>query len=171
MCLKWQTAKDLFGHSKERVDLLNRTAVDFFHVCQTTFRDDVFIGLSRLTDPLKSAGKDNLCLQRLLERLQLSSGPTILPDFAGHVSQAERLCEPFRQYRHKKLAHLDLAVALSSPSESLPNITIGQINEAITAVGDALNLFGMVLLRYHNIFSNDHADRWRPFVDLLSGKR
>jgi hypothetical protein len=142
VCLKWQTAKDLFGHSQERVDLLNRTATDFFHICQTTFRDEVFIGLSRLTDPLQSAGKDNLCLQRLYEQLHPDDLPKFFPNFGERISEAQRLCEPFRTYRHKKLAHLDLSVALSSPSESLPQITIGQIDEAVTAVGDALNSFG-----------------------------
>jgi hypothetical protein len=140
--LKWQTAKDLFGHSQERVDLLNRTAVSFFQVCQSTFRDDTFIGLSRLTDPLQSAGKDNLSLDRLLESLDRQVHSQLATDLAELISKAKELCKPFREYRHKKLAHLDLDTVLNTQTDSLPTITIGETNRALKSVYDVLNRFG-----------------------------
>lgn len=144
--LEWLTAKDLFGTSTARVDLLNRTAVNFFQVCQSTFRDGTFIGLSRLTDPLQIFGKDNLSLDRLLEGLDKEVYSQFAIELSSLISIAKALCEPFRQYRHKKLAHRDLLTVLNPGTNSLPSITVGEINRGLKSVQDVVNRFGQYFL-------------------------
>jgi hypothetical protein len=93
---KWQTAMQLFGEEKARIDLLNKTAQSFFFVVQVTLRDDVFLTLSRFTDPLKSAGQDNLVIGRLLEHLNKSEHPTFYKQLADAIDLANKACKPFR---------------------------------------------------------------------------
>jgi hypothetical protein len=150
--LKWVTAKDLFGHSKERSELLDRTAGHFFQVCQSTFRDDIFIALTRLTGPMKSRGKDNLCLNRLLKHLGKQSHPKLAKDLENKIVDASRLCEPFFDHRNRKLAHLDFGLAIDPTSVPLPTITVGQVNAAVKAVQDIVNGFGAYFLDTTTLF-------------------
>jgi hypothetical protein len=144
--LKWLTAKDLFGHSKERSELLDRTAGNFFNVCQSTFRSDVFIALTRLTGPMKSHGKDNLCLKRLLKHLDSHRHPKFAADLEKQIVDASQLCEPFVDHRNRKLAHLDFGLALDASSAPLPTITVAQVNVALKSVQDIVNNFGRYFL-------------------------
>jgi hypothetical protein len=140
--LKWKTALQLFAVSEERIKLLNRTASGFFLVCQTTFRDDVFLSLSRLTDPLQSTGKDNLTLSRLTEHLDKMEHAELFEILEKKISLAIDNCKPFREYRHKTLAHTDLEKRLFLYRDPLPEISANQVNEAIQSVQDTLNTFG-----------------------------
>lgn len=69
--LKWQDFRALFANSEQTVELLNQTAPIFFHHLQRALWEDVLRHLCRLTDPPKSAGRDNLTLLRL---------PDMIPD-------------------------------------------------------------------------------------------
>src|SRR5579862_352192 len=62
---KWQEYRALFGHSPERVDLLNRNAAFFFRVVEDSLWEDVLLHISRLTDPIRSGGNENLSVQCL----------------------------------------------------------------------------------------------------------
>ena len=144
--LKWLTAKALFGHSMERSQLLDRTAGSFFHVCQSTFRDDIFIGLTRLTGPLKSHNKDNLCVTRLLKHLDKQVHPKLAIELEKQIADAKDLCEPFVDHRNRKLAHLDFGLALDASAVPLPTISVGQVNTALKSVQDIVNSFGRYFL-------------------------
>ena len=62
---KWLEYRKLYGHSPERIDLLNQTAAFFFRVVQDVLWEDILLHLARLTGPRKSAGKANLTLLML----------------------------------------------------------------------------------------------------------
>jgi hypothetical protein len=64
---KWNQYRQLFGHSRQRVELLNEVASHFFRIVQDALWDDVILHLARLTDPLRSRGKANLSLRKLPE--------------------------------------------------------------------------------------------------------
>ncbi|MBE0411740.1 MAG: hypothetical protein IBX69_18590, partial [Anaerolineales bacterium] len=63
---KWLEYKKLFAVSPERIDLLNGTSSFFFGVVQEVLWNDILLHLTRITDPPKSAGKQNLSIQQLL---------------------------------------------------------------------------------------------------------
>jgi hypothetical protein len=139
--LKWRTAKGLFAVSQKQCELLDRTANAFFQVCQVTFRDETFLSLSRLTDPLRTSGHDNLCLDRLSTHLEKSAHPQFASKLEELISNAKDACNPVRLYRMRKLAHADLATVLSFHPEPLPEITLGQVDRALAGVQNVLNSF------------------------------
>ena len=62
---KWKQYRQLFGYSEERADLLNKASGYFFKIIQDALWDNIILHISRLTDPVKSAGKDNLTFLQL----------------------------------------------------------------------------------------------------------
>src|SRR5277367_5836147 len=61
---KWLNYNYLYGHSQERVEVLNKCGSTFFNMVQSLFLDDFISTLSRLTDPAEKFGS-NLCLEQL----------------------------------------------------------------------------------------------------------
>ena len=59
---KWIEYVELFGTKRSRIELLNKAAPAFFKVVQDSLWEDTIIHIARLTDPPKSAGKDNLTI-------------------------------------------------------------------------------------------------------------
>ena len=65
LCLNWQDLRAIFVSGKETLDLLNRAAPRFFSNLQRMMFENALLHLCRLTDPLRSAGKDTLTILRL----------------------------------------------------------------------------------------------------------
>jgi hypothetical protein len=84
---KWQQYRALFAESPERIDLLNKVAGFFFQVIQDVLWEDVVLHIARLTDPARSAGKDNLTLLRLEGAI---SDRALSAEVAVVVEQGER---------------------------------------------------------------------------------
>ncbi len=111
---EWKTLIELFGSGEVRANLLHRTANGFFDTVYQVLLRDVLLGIARLCDPLKTAGQDNLVLERLLQLPEVLAAEdllaTVTDQFAGVKAQAK----PFREYRHKYLAHLDLLTSVQA---------------------------------------------------------
>lgn len=84
--VKWSEYRALFASDKETLDLLNHAAPAFFHNLQRLMWEDVLLHLCRLTDPPKSAGKDNLTLMRIP---LLISDPDLKKDVEGLANTAK----------------------------------------------------------------------------------
>lgn len=67
---KWIVLNQLFDGSEEKVKLLNRSVSFFFGIVPRSFFKDTMLGISRLTDPSTTAGKDNLSLEKLIFKLR-----------------------------------------------------------------------------------------------------
>lgn len=130
----------LFGN-QERVYLFTRTAPAFFQVCQTTFTDDVFLALSRITDSPKTSGQKNLIIGRIIETLDATQHPVLYEDMTKLITAATEACQSFKLHRHKRLAHNDLNFKLQTTTKLLPGIPIAEINRAIESLQDVLNAF------------------------------
>ena len=150
--LKWLTAHELFGVSEERVELLNRTAGGFFSVIQVSLRDDTFISLSRLTDPIQSAGKDNLTLLTLSEHLAQFRDRQFLESLQKQITDSIAKCEGIRIWRNKRLAHSDLNVLLKYDPSPLPGISVKQVDDAIRFIQDVINTFSQYFFGTINYF-------------------
>ena len=58
--MKWEEYLELFGKTSSRIHLLNQSAPVFFKIVQDSLWENIILHLARLTDPPKSAGKNNL---------------------------------------------------------------------------------------------------------------
>lgn len=74
----WDYYKQLFGHSPQRIDLLNETAPAFFFIIQEVLISDLITSLCKLTDTattkIRGEEHENLSLYTLQKRLCLASG-------------------------------------------------------------------------------------------------
>jgi hypothetical protein len=137
---KWNQYRQLFGHSEERVDLLNRVGGHFFRIVQDALWDNVILHIARLTDTItsgpKSSPKDNLTLRRL---------PEVIPN-AGRKKEVEALIDTAllsssfaRDWRNRSLAHIDLKLALQTGANPLPGISREQVENTLSAFRSVLN--------------------------------
>lgn len=63
--LYWKEFVELFGTNEKRIERLNQAAPGFFRMLQDELFQTNVLHIARLTDPPKSAGKDNLTLHNL----------------------------------------------------------------------------------------------------------
>jgi hypothetical protein len=134
--MRWAIYRQLFAQSDRRIGLLNDAAPVFFSVVQRTLFDDVVLDLTRLTDPPRSRGKDNLTLRRLADHVP---DPEFRLEIARLAEVALDACECLRDRRNRQLAHDDLSLALSKPTEPIRGISYADIESALSAVRKLLN--------------------------------
>ena len=91
---------------------------------QRTLFNDVVLDLTRLTGPPRSVGKDNLTLRRIAEHV---SDPELHLEIARLGQAAFDACECLRDRRNRQLAHDDLSLALSRPTEPVRGISRADI--------------------------------------------
>lgn len=133
--VEWYAFQELFGTKPSRVELLNEGAGVVCHIVQFTLFDHILLHLCRLTDPVRSCGKDNLSLKRLLTLINERS---FRQELEPLVTDANDKCQFARELRNRVIAHRDLSVALRQPAEPLPNVTVGHITDAIAAIATAV---------------------------------
>ncbi|MCW5959952.1 MAG: hypothetical protein KIS76_07300 [Pyrinomonadaceae bacterium] len=115
----WLIFKQLFATNEERVKLLNDFAPIFFRYCQDSFANDIILSIARLTDPIKSSGKNTLSLEQLISKIN----PTLYSDLRNSIDRQylalKKVCKPIKNVRNQKLAHNDLLTSLKlNPSLS-----------------------------------------------------
>jgi hypothetical protein len=134
--LRWALYNQLFAKSERRTALLNETAGSFFGALQSVLFDDLVLDLARLTDPPRSAGKENLTLRRIPA---LISDPELQLEVRGLVEAAVSACASMRDWRNRRLAHADLLLALAPSVSPLPGIGHADMEAALLAVRELRN--------------------------------
>ena len=134
--IKWQQYIELYGTKPERIDLLNRAAGLFFRVVQDSLWEDTLLHLTRLTGPPRSAGKDNLTVQRL---------PTLIADekfrieIQNLVKAAVDETAFAKDWRNRHIAHDDLARAIKDPkAKMLAPASRKHVKDALRAISRIL---------------------------------
>ncbi|SED04541.1 hypothetical protein [Bradyrhizobium erythrophlei] len=134
--LYWAEYKELFGTKPARIDLMNQAAPAFFHMLQEELWDNRLMHLARITDSPKSVGKDNLTVRNLpdlIDDARLKAKVAALVDIA---LDATKFC---RDWRNRRIGHIDLALATGAPAAPLAETNRKQVNEALKAIADVMN--------------------------------
>ena len=137
---EWKIVTELFGGGQEQADLINATAGGFFDTVYRTLMRDILLEVSRLTDPLATAGKDKLVLERLALLPEVQAVDGLAARVSAKLADVKSQAASIRDYRNKYLAHLDLAVTIGPSSDVLPSITRQDIDGVLAAVSDLFNL-------------------------------
>jgi hypothetical protein len=165
---KWSEYVALFGTNPGRIDLLNSAASKFFRTILDSLWDDVLLHLARLTDSPKSMGKDNLTVRRLPQLGKLKS--TSIP-IADLVAKAVAATEFARDWRNRKLAHGDLALALGRQVHPLAPASSKSVKDALQSLVAVLNALAEVYLGSTTMFESDGADAETLLYILRDGLR
>ena len=139
--MRYKEIRKLFGDA-ERVKLLNAIGGGLFRDVQQMSWSDLMVRLTRLTDPPKSAGKDNLTLRRLPDHC----GEDLREEVSGLVSKAVTAAAFARDWRNRHISHSDLARAIDPSAEPLAPADLRKVKAALDAVHAVLNAICVRLL-------------------------
>jgi hypothetical protein len=133
---KWSQFVALFGTKQERLNLLNGAARSFFRLVQDCLREDVLLHISRLTDSPKVGKKTNLSVRRLT----LLVSPQLAPALEKVVQSCLVKCEFARDWRNRRVAHIDLDLAMmDKPVTPLAIATRKGVSEALESIATVLD--------------------------------
>ena len=153
--------RELFSNA-ERVELLNAiSGGGFLWDMQHILWDDLMLRVSRLTDPIQTAGKDNLTVQLLppfCVEPQLREEVRILADAAVEATKFAR------DWRNRHISHADLARAIEPNAEPLAQASLGQVAAALDAVHAVLNVISVRKLNAEIMNKVVFPPRARAFV-------
>lgn len=167
---EWKSLLQLFGVSQAQSDFLNKVAGAFFDTVYQTLIRDILLGISRLTDPLSTAGKDNLVLERLATLPEVQADSALSTKVAVKLSEVKGKATSIRDYRNKYLAHLDLAASLGPGSDVLPGIKRLDIDAVLDGFADLFNLIEQALREQYRYVQGSVDPRW-PRVPLEASGR
>ncbi|MBI4537085.1 MAG: hypothetical protein HY712_03910 [candidate division NC10 bacterium] len=151
---EWKILLELFAAGDETSKLLNDTAGALFETLYRVLIRDILLGVARLTDPLKTAGKDNLVLERVTLLPEVVADTALSRAAAEILDEIKALATPFRDYRNKYLAHLDLPTSLSPSGDVLPGIKRQDVDAVVTAFAKLFNRVDGPLRDRHVVFKD-----------------
>ena len=128
---RWHEYVALYGDKPSRVDLLNDAAPGFFRVVQDTIWEATLLHIARLTDPPRSAGKENLTILRLAP---LVSDAILAQRVKAQTDAAVNATAFCRDWRNRRIAHSDFGLALDGHSEPLAVASREKVNLALSAI-------------------------------------
>lgn len=137
---EWKTLMGLFGSGDKRTQLLHLTARGFFDTVYQTLLRDVLLGIARLTDPLKTAGQDNLVLERLTQLPEVVADAHLYAAATSALGELKERAKSVRDYRHKYLAHLDFLTSIRAGEEVVPGIRRDDVEALLSAIGSLFNV-------------------------------
>lgn len=136
---KWQQYVELYGKKPSRIDLINEAAGLFFRIIQDALWEDTLLHIARLTDPPQTSGKDNLSISRLADP-KLIDDNDLLQNIQKLISIAIKKSNFARDWRNRRIAHRDFALAMQEDTNPLEHASRAQIKEALHSIADVLNM-------------------------------
>lgn len=151
----WESYKELFDGTQERVDFLSRHGTHFFAKVQQCFGNEAILGIARMLDQARIGKFSNVSLKALVDAVELHEWG--LPAKLGmdqKLTEIETHCEPFVSHRMKRLAHNDLTRSLKAAvgQDDLPKMLRVEIDRAVPMIGDFLNLVSIHFGHGANIY-------------------
>ncbi len=133
---KWGEYVELFGTKSSRIELINKAAGHFFRIVQDSLWEDILLHIARLTDPPKSAGKENLTIKKLPA---LITEERIKEHLSELIDVAVEKADFCRDWRNRHIAHRDLGLAMKTGVEPLKPASRAKVKEALSSISDVLN--------------------------------
>ncbi len=149
----WRIYRQLFGHSPERIKLLNACSRFLFFVFERVLREKVQLSFTKLTDPARSVGHDNLSLWQLQNRIEESSDLEFSTRLKEILEDLNIKCEVFRTRRNKQIAHLDLETAIQKGT-NLSAVSRRHIEETLHLVREYMNTIDKYYYNSTTLYDN-----------------
>lgn len=148
--LRLREFRYLFVESQNRVKFLNViTGGAFLYDVQQLLWDDLMLCVSRLTDPRKTARHENLAVGLLPLLPEVQADQVLLSKIKQLVDTAIQSAEPCRQYRNKRISHLDLDAHMQAQhSFPVKRASMLEVQSALDGILACLNAVTTKLLGY-----------------------
>ena len=144
---KWGEYVALYGTKPGRIDLMNKSAPRFFRIVHDSLWEETLMHIARLTDPAetgKKEKKENLSIQRLL---LMAPDETLKQTLKEKIETAKSKSEFCRDWRNRRIAHIDLQLAIEDGINPLQSASRVAVKGALSAIVDVLNT---VTLHYND---------------------
>jgi hypothetical protein len=142
MCIRWEQFRKLYADKPSRLELLNSSASFFFGVIQQVLWEDTLLAIARLAGPIKSAGKANLALRRLLPLIPDANLRTRVESILARIEGKAAFAIEFR---NRQIAHRDLDLSLGKSLKPLPP---AQVADADAVLDDMASLLNEIDIHY-----------------------
>ena len=137
--IRWKLFRQLYGKNQARIDLMNATAGAFFSHLHYILFDNIILFIANITDPPQSVGKDNLTLSQLLKQIKNLNASQLYDRLQKILEKIEDMKTPFKEHRHKRIAHHDLTIRLNENDEVLPGISRQTIEDMLKEIRGFMN--------------------------------
>ena len=155
---RWRIYSELFGED-EKVDLLNRSGGQVFGIFQGLLVYETLAAICRLCDPPMTAGQENNSISNQYEKRKVSLSSADIQEIDIYLSALGDGIKNIKTLRNKSMSHNDLGVA--EKAIKLPDVTYGEI-------GDAINLITKILNKMFNVSRNyESITAFGPGVNSL----
>jgi hypothetical protein len=128
----WETYRDLFGHSDDRIKRLNRRTGFVFRVLQDALLENIQLEIAKLFDRPEMSGHETLTLSGVLRDAPLPKNEPKRHQLEADLAALKLMCAPIITHRHRRLAHNDKAIAMDQ--EVLPGVSRRMIGDAIAGI-------------------------------------
>jgi len=136
--------------NKERLDLLDKTARDFFHNLQGILIDHIFLGICKITDPAGSGERSNFTIRYILKKIKQEDNENL------GLDELSKKIHEFREYivkaRHKIIVHSDFETIKSN--KTLGAFPISDCDEFWGNLQEFVNKIHMHYFKTTFIFDN-----------------
>lgn len=129
----------LFQHSPERADILDRCGREVFICLQMSLETEMVMLLSRITDDPGSKDKERLSFQQFHMLIE-DKNKQLAQKLRAIIKKIRKRRDKIREYRNKRLAHLDLKTVLGE-SPSPDPVTLQMVDEAIRDLHEYMRTF------------------------------
>jgi hypothetical protein len=120
--------------------MLEKAGGQFFEEIKNVLVHDLIMSLSRLTDPARQMGKDNLTLEQLIAKVAEVKEAGLTEALKLRYESIKPLLGPLRDHRKKKIAHFDMGTVLTPETQPLPGLSLGDLRIAIEALENFLSI-------------------------------
>jgi hypothetical protein len=134
---KWNEFVELYVKKQSRIELMNNTSPSFLRIVEDILWENIALGISKITDPSQTFGKDNLTICKI---------PDLLPDtdfkmeIILAIDKAKLSAQFSRDWRNRKISHSDYLLKTGKATKQLESATKDKIDEALISIAEVLNL-------------------------------
>ncbi|MEA5114769.1 MAG: hypothetical protein VB050_12160 [Geobacteraceae bacterium] len=133
---KWKEYVDLFGTKPSRIELINKAAGHFFRIAQDSLWEGTILHIARLTDPPKSAGKENLTIRKLPNLIKDEKTKDNVSRLVEVAVENASFC---RDWRNRHIAHKDFNLAVETGADPLMAASRAKIKLVLDSLSDVLD--------------------------------
>jgi AbiU2 len=137
--LNWKEFVELFASKSTRVDILNEAAPHFFRLAQDALLESTLLHISRLTDVSKTFKRDdkaNLTIRNLPSLIDRQAIKIAVEKLVDTAVQEAQFC---KDWRDRRIAHRDLALALDKSATPLAIASKRHVDDALEVIAEVLN--------------------------------
>jgi hypothetical protein len=134
--VNWKDYVELFGTKPSRIDLLNRAAPAFFRMIQDELWNMALLHICRLTDAPNVAGRSNLTVRALPDLVADANLKAELTKLVNTAVENAKFC---RDWRNRRIAHNDRALALDQPTVPLAEASRAGVAAVLDSLAAVLN--------------------------------